>query len=884
MKNFFKKLSFVMALAMIVSVIAPAAGAFAADSLALSVKGTKYLYLGNATKSSLDVNLKGTKPVGAKYLWSSSKKTVATVDKYGVVKGVKQGKTTVSLAITKKDGKKTTLSVDFVVRNNIKEFTSIVDADGADLDKLVANKAYDLNGKFTTNGGSTTSTSSVARWSVDSDKATIDVKTGVFTATEAGTYKVTVNAFETATGADAWVALNDKTSTAGVKATGTFEVTVITSLVSSKQVDKDTLELTFDGDMSKSTLDKDLVLYRVVGSSTITTGAEKVKKVSYDTTGKIATVDFYASFTAGDSYKLVAGELSVPFTAAKVALTEVDKIAFDAVKVKTTDTAGVDLLASVKALNKDGVVIYTGSEISSYLTFTYGGEAGKGFISGTKLYLYTEGTTAKVTATFSNWYVNESNVYTEFKTSADTVASVYKLDANLNAASISYVLNAAATATSSSTTGWASSFNVPKGDSGLYISAKYQTNDITDGTFRYTDNNALFTYTSNDPSKVLVTGYQLTALNEGSVDIVVKTAADGKVVGVFTVNVGPARALASVESNVYAVTLGNNTNPAVAESATVKLTVKDTSGTKYTGVGVTPTILTAPTGSTLTGATAGLVAYTANANDGTVDVTFNGSLFVVPGAYTFKLEAGTLGASRSVIVTVNVLNGTDTTVARYVPTLSTTSVDLKTVSGAAVVVPQIYGYNAAGARVAKLTLGSDFSYTVATTANVAVTGAFVNNTGVEVVSLSGASTHVTNVGIGNYRIDFKTIGSLSNGAAVVLYPALADLGSVLFEVKDSSTLTVGVEKTAVAHATGITVAQVAAAAFKLTVNGVVVDQTVDAAKITIEGKIGSGAATGASTVAKGESVYIEKIIYSGAAGGSGTRTVTFTVNQVVTLN
>ncbi|MFT4144542.1 MAG: Ig-like domain-containing protein, partial [Mobilitalea sp.] len=328
MKNFFKKLSFVMALAMIISVIAPAAGAFAATAPALSAKGTKYLYLGNATKSSLDLNVTN-KPAGASYVWSSSKKTIATVDKYGVVKGVKQGKTTVSLAITKKDGSKTTLSVDFVVRNNIKSFTSIVDADGADLAKLVAGKAYDLNGKFTTNGGSTTSTSSVARWSVDSDKATIDVKTGVFTATEAGTYKVTVNAFETATGADAWVALNDKTSTAGVKATGTFEVTVITSFVSSRQVDQDTLELTFDGDMSKSTLDKDLVLYQIIGSTAVTTGAEKIKKVSYDTTGKIVTVDVYANFTAGGSYKLVAGELTVPFTAATAKLTDIAKIVLD---------------------------------------------------------------------------------------------------------------------------------------------------------------------------------------------------------------------------------------------------------------------------------------------------------------------------------------------------------------------------------------------------------------------------------------------------------------------------------------------------------------------------------------------------------------------------
>ncbi|MFT4144496.1 MAG: hypothetical protein QM644_08555, partial [Mobilitalea sp.] len=580
--------------------------------------------------------------------------------------------------------------------------------------------------------------------------------------------------------------------------------------------------------------------------------------------------------------------LTVPFTAATAKLTDIAKIVLDDVKVKTTDTTGVELLDYVKALNADGVVIYSGSEISSYLTFTYGGEAGKGFVSGTKLYLYGEGTSAKITASFSNWFVNASNVYTEFKTSDDAVAIVYKEDANLNTGSISYVLNTTYTTTGSATTGWASSFNLPKGDSGLFISARYQNNNSATGTYNYTDNTSMFTYTSNDPAKVLVTGNQITALNEGSVDIVVKTAADGKVVGVFTVNVGPARALASVEADVYTVSMGNATAADVKESKAVKLSVKDTSGRLYNDAVVTGQIISAPTGSTLTYGTAGLVTLTPNA-DGTISLTFDGSVFVLPGAYTFKVEASKLGASKPVIVTVNVLDASSTTVQRYIPTLSTTSVDLKTITGTTTVVPEIYGYNAAGARVVKLVADTDFTYTVSTTAGVAQSGAHIDPaTGIDVATLA-ANVFTTNVAIGNYRVDFKAKIAVTNKAAVTpvtLYPALADMGSAIFEVKDSAVLSVADVKTAVAHTAGITVKQVAAAALTLTIDGVAVDQVLDTSKISITGKVGAGAATGITTPAKGESVYIETITYTGAAaGGTGnTRTVTFTVNRLVTLN
>ena len=107
MKSFFKKLAFVMALAMVVSAMAPAATASAADKLnivaqddttwtaletdevELGAEGLDYKYQG-APKNYKELN-----PT-----WDSSDKTVATVDKNGLVTTLKAGETVISISLS----------------------------------------------------------------------------------------------------------------------------------------------------------------------------------------------------------------------------------------------------------------------------------------------------------------------------------------------------------------------------------------------------------------------------------------------------------------------------------------------------------------------------------------------------------------------------------------------------------------------------------------------------------------------------------------------------------------------------------------------------------------------------------------------------------------
>ena len=94
MKSFFKKLSLVMALAMVVSMMAPAGSAFAAEA-GIALQGTKEV----VTEYSVEI---GAEVVDFCFLgapadwkttakWSSDNEEVATVDKAGKVTGLKDG-------------------------------------------------------------------------------------------------------------------------------------------------------------------------------------------------------------------------------------------------------------------------------------------------------------------------------------------------------------------------------------------------------------------------------------------------------------------------------------------------------------------------------------------------------------------------------------------------------------------------------------------------------------------------------------------------------------------------------------------------------------------------------------------------------------------------
>jgi hypothetical protein len=144
MKNLFKKLSFVLALAMIISTISPAAGALAATKAPKLNETKVYLHLDKEGASEFDFNITN-KVTGWKYKWSSSKKTVATVGTNGLATATGVGTTTIAVAISKGGELYKTLKASVVVRDNIASLKITKTPVG---DKLAVGATNDFNRSY----------------------------------------------------------------------------------------------------------------------------------------------------------------------------------------------------------------------------------------------------------------------------------------------------------------------------------------------------------------------------------------------------------------------------------------------------------------------------------------------------------------------------------------------------------------------------------------------------------------------------------------------------------------------------------------------------------------------------------------------------------------
>ena len=101
MKSFFKKLAFIMALAMVVTLAAPAATAAYADEAGIALQGTNAIvasYELAKAGATVDFCFKGApKDWKTTYKWTSDNEAVATVDKAGIVTAVAAGTATITI-------------------------------------------------------------------------------------------------------------------------------------------------------------------------------------------------------------------------------------------------------------------------------------------------------------------------------------------------------------------------------------------------------------------------------------------------------------------------------------------------------------------------------------------------------------------------------------------------------------------------------------------------------------------------------------------------------------------------------------------------------------------------------------------------------------------
>lgn len=876
-KNFFKKLSFVLALAMIVSVLAPAAGVFAADELKLN-KSERTLLLGQEGKDEYNFNIVGTKGKGWKYEWSSSDEDVATVASNGVTTAVGVGTADITVDITDKKGEDVaSLTAKVTVKNNIKEITEIYmqTKDAPALDKLLANTEYDFGRKFETYGGLTTTTSKTY-WTVNSDNATID-KNGVFKATEAGTYTITAYAFQSWAKCDDWKALNDPAATLNVLATKSIDVTVVPSIVEAKQVDADTVQITFDSDMSKTDIANASKMFKIVGTKEVSTGTEKIKKVTLDNSGKVATVDMYVTLAVSTEYKFAFGDLSKNFKTAEKKLANITGINFKDFDV-TVGTAG-DMLANVEAYDANGVVIYTGTELSSYLSFEYKGEYTKGSKAGNNVYIYADGYSAELVATFNATVYDETaKAWKTLKYTDSALATGKTTDTSIDASSLMYAAPLADDTTAKDKLTYsATGVTVAAKDSNKIV-VKYVKNNAKDTTL-YDDAATTFTYKTADTDKLLIGGTYMYPIAQGTATVIVYSGTT--IVGAFDVTILPARSFGSaVPSGDTILTVGNSNVDASGVSQ--KVAVKDTldQAIKKAGISVSAVAskVAGPTGVEPT-----VTALVTDNGEVTVNAKgYNGTTPAATGVYSYKITITAYGVAKDVYFTVNVLDaqgGLDK-VVYYQVELGNTSVDVKNVTSSEVSVA-VYGYNANNVKVYAVPTTA-YAIDVKDASGNAPVNTF-NNTKITVVSVStGAVTpNVT----GTYVVTVKTVGtSLKINQVAVATDTQIAAGTLT--VNDSTTKEFNFD-TPIVSASNILAAVKAAFSFKI--NGVDCEDTNGYALASLEYTTGAAAVAsytnsqaGASLVTSGNAIYVASVTFT-KTDGSATFTYKIPVERSVTI-
>jgi hypothetical protein len=748
---------------------------------------------------------------------------------------------------------------------------------------LEAGKEYDLNGKFTTNGGSTTSTSSVARWSVDSDKATIDVKTGVFKANEAGTFKVTVRAFETATGADAWVALNDATSTAGVKASGTFEVTVVADIVSTKQVDADTFEVTFNADMSKTDLSATTaVVAQIINGKEVITGTEKIKSLKLDATGKVATVDLYAAVKAKTEYTFTYKELTGKFTAASVSLAEVASVDFADSKFIYGGDA-LELKKFVVGKNKEGVIIFkaeTDSDFASALTFSYTGDQTKGYLGGSSIYLYEEGYAAPVKVEFNHYaYNTETKVYDHITSSDTAVVACVKTDSSLDTTSIQYAVLPGGSSPDDKTEWSSTGVKIAAGDSGYSFWVRYLNKDAeNDKDYEPVDNGTKFDFETTKSDVALVTNQYIYPVAAGTVSVLVKDRSNPSnvvVVGSFDVTVLPTRALGGVTIDNRYLTVNNHdvygNDDTATDKALATITTTDTLGApRAVSVVEDPAALRKPSASAvapvLTIATVKTGQYSIK-----VDSKSTPSNIVTAGAYTFKINIIDGATTRSEYITVVVVDGyTNRTVTEWKLELSDASLDLKNVTTAKTIGLVMAGYNSSKVKVDVLDPGYyDLVITKNGTPVANANGLVYTKEDFNVVkvvtTVSGAAITPVTEGTGTYLVTVTN----KKGAVVnnVVNPITKETGVVIgygtFALNDTTAKSFIVDSPVVAAGT---VKDILKAAFTFNINGTKVtdaeEVNITGVKYTIAGVASTDLTDLTAAIAPGVSIYVTEVSYT----------------------
>ncbi|MGF7143700.1 putative secreted protein [Anaerotaenia torta] len=776
-KNFFKKLSFILALAMIVTALAPAAGAFAAAKPKLN-STSKTLFLDQGSKGEYDFNISGKKS-GWKYNWTSANEKVVSVNpKNGEVVAEGAGKTKVTVVISDKKGEELyKLSAEVLVRDNIKEL-KISNADKAE--KLAVGEAFDFNRSYVTYAGLTKGSQAITRWTVtdaegkETDKATIVHDSGVFVAKEAGEYIVTARAFQSKAKYNLWLSDKEKYAEYVTSNEATHKVVVGVSLKEVKQTTLNKFTLEFDSKIAQEVVDnfrdgvdkreKNLKIRYELGGTEINTDIP-VKELKLDDTGKLVTVEMYTPFIEKTPYNVyVEGMGKGSFISATTDYKDVTGIEI------TTTTADQfkETPVNYNLTNANGVILSSGNDeraniLKARVDLEKISNDDVSF-DGTSLYMYELNKTTTIKATYHATYeYDKDGRETGVLTDDQVITCVDPTAAQLGTVSAYTVLNSN-TSSASDLKFDSPVKNVFKGaeNKRLFVQLtgtdenkkEKKINNLEDTGYNWEmkSSNDDILYVGNDGA--------LWPAREGAVSVVVSV--DGKVVGACAVTVTGQERAARIE-------LDKNNLPLYGwfeNSGSVKVTVRNQSGDKY-GLAHEVTVEPASSDEIAGGLLNGGSAYRTNQNESDVPFAANNSLtegLDVRGGGTFSYKVtvtdyANKDAKIYTYFTVTVEKPKDKNVAYYKIEATANSYDVKSKLGknsdgsekpfaGATATLQLYGYNSANKKVSnpdittELNTSTDIEVRRGSDVALAVSGSSVALTSFDYPVVSGTTLKV----------------------------------------------------------------------------------------------------------------------------------------------
>jgi len=741
MKNFFKKLAFMLALLMVVNTATPVV-ANAASAPVLNTSG-KVLYLdGDETGKYTDTfTLKVWNKGDYRVTYKSLTPEIAEVSKWwGTVTAKSVGTAVIEATVTDLEtGKEVAvLTAKVWVKNNAEEVGFSTASVAKVADALSVGDSVKLNA-FRKDGDT-------VAWSTKKDAITDYIvyessnpavatvsKWGTVTAVSAGEATITATAYQT----------EGKTATtASASVTVTVKSKGITNVA---QTTKNTIKLTFGSDMSE-VVTKDTL---VITPANAANQAPVIKSVTWNDDKTVATVVSYVDFTNEAAYSIsvkdndsIKGEFvaSVADVAAisitgpsSVVVNELTRVPYT-----LTDKNGVEVSAKSGAYVEIKVLE---NETNGYTSESY---TDKDYTNVWGVSVFEKGKNVVLQAIYhTGEYTNEGEEIV-IKSNAFVVTGMDKTDATLGTAKYTV------------TTGKYGDINWDTYTQNLRITMENQSYKIqayvkdSTGKEYKTDDTSAFKFESMDETKVVVAADgTLYPVAEGSAYVKV-TVVDCDKSFMVKVTVAPKAKISSFVANAYSATVSNAVG--VDNNTTFKLTVKDQYAQDINVVGSDMTIST--------------YNNTLDASS-FLDTTEKNKITFKPegapaGTYSFKVTVGDF--SRIFTVTVKE-PGAETKRVLVVSDSTFNKALSNSNDGAKSITFNYYAVDKNGIRVSKLALGSDYTISVKNPAGTEV----ATGSALEVLAVSGSAITKTKAAekTGTYTV------TLYNGTKVLTKSAFS---------------------------------------------------------------------------------------------------------------